>query len=249
MYLLNDGFLGKFPNLKSDFSGSDTFEEFEKTIKNKSSNWYFYNKNISYVYNNYGHRCKNIEEIDFENYILFAGCSHTEGIANALEDTFPYLLSKQLNCDYYNLACGGTSAESQRHNLTVWLSKFMDKPLPKYIIWQWSFSERFLQVDETGKFFQEIGSWIPEKNLQRLLVDNSLNRIFSTRDFLIAEYLRQLSIEIPLIEIVSSDIKMPNFTPNIFKYDETDKGRDNLHFGPKTNKKIAMMLEDKIINT
>ena len=51
------------------------------------------------------------QEIILNNYILFTGCSHTKGVGLALEDTYPYLLAQKLNCDYYNLALGGTGQD------------------------------------------------------------------------------------------------------------------------------------------
>jgi DNA polymerase III alpha subunit len=52
-----------------------------------------------------------IEDIDLNNYILFIGCSHTEGIGLELQTTYPYLVSEELKCDYYNLGLGGTGID------------------------------------------------------------------------------------------------------------------------------------------
>ena len=73
------------------------------------------------------------EDIDLDNYILVIGCSQTEGIGLKIEDTYPYLLSKNLNCDYYNLGICGTGIDVLNYNLVTWFTK-IKKP-PKLLIY------------------------------------------------------------------------------------------------------------------
>jgi hypothetical protein len=115
------------------FSGSDTLENYQKKLQSETVDWYYRDKKISYVRNSLGHRCIDISELDFDNYILFAGCSHTEGIGLELEKTYPYILSKKLECDYYNLSLGGTGIDAMIHNLTVWISRYKK---PKLLVVQ-----------------------------------------------------------------------------------------------------------------
>ena len=141
MLSLNNDFLGYHPLVHNVlFSGSDTKKLFEENLKIKPDDWYYRTNQISYVRNNNGHRCKNIEEIDLDNYILFAGCSHTEGIGLKLEDTYPYLLSKEMNCDYYNLSMGGIGVDVLSYNLITWFAKI--KRPPKLLIVQWPHNVR-----------------------------------------------------------------------------------------------------------
>ena len=136
MLYINNDFLGYHPSLnKVFFSGSDTEELYQKNLMLQSKDWYYRTNEISYVRNTNGHRCKDIEDIDLDNYILFTGCSHTEGIGLKLEDTYPYLLSKKLNCDYYNLAVGGTGVDTLSYNITTWFAKI--KKQPKLLVIQW----------------------------------------------------------------------------------------------------------------
>ena len=100
MLSLNNDFLGYHPKEHNvRFSGTDTSKIFLENLKTQSNDWYYRSNIISYDRNSNGHRCKNIDEIDLNNYILFIGCSHTEGIGLKLEDTYPYLLSNKLECD------------------------------------------------------------------------------------------------------------------------------------------------------
>lgn len=156
MISLNNDFLGYHPKEhKVAFSGSDTTERFIANLKLQPEDWYYRNHPISYNRNKNGHRCKDIEDIDLDNYILFSGCSHTEGIGLRLEDTYAYLLSNKLNMDYYNLAIGGTGTDAVNYNIATWFAK-VKKP-PKLVVVQWPH-----HVRTTVKFFENPHNYMPE---------------------------------------------------------------------------------------
>jgi hypothetical protein len=136
MLSFNNNFLGYHPKHHNEaFSGSDNEELYHKNLKLQPDDWYYRTHSLSYVRNSNGHRCKEISDIDLNNYILFIGCSHTEGIGLELENTYSYLLSKKLGCDYYNLALGGTGIDVINYNIVTWFSKI--KQPPKLLIVQW----------------------------------------------------------------------------------------------------------------
>ena len=136
MLTINNDFFGYHPKEHNvEFSGSDSLETYEDNLKTKPDDWYYRTNQISYVRNKNGHRCKNIEDIDLDNYILNIGCSHAEGIGLKLEDTYPYLLSQKMNCDYYNLGIGGTGIDVLNYNLVTWFAKI--KNPPKLLVVQW----------------------------------------------------------------------------------------------------------------
>lgn len=136
MLSLNNDFLGHHP-LEHNvlFSGSDSAKLFAENLKSQPKDWYYRTHKISYIRNSNGHRCKEISDIDLDNYILYTGCSHTEGIGTELEKTYAHLLSNKLNCDYYNLAIGGTGTDVVNYNLAMWFAK-IKKP-PKLVVLQW----------------------------------------------------------------------------------------------------------------
>ena len=128
MYKINDhGFIGYIPGIYKWKTIMDTEENFKKNILTHPELNYYVTNILTYSFNNYGHRCKNVEDVDLDNYILFVGCSYTEGMGLYLEDGFPYILSQKLNCDYYNLGLAGSGIDIQLHNLTTWLLKY-NKP-------------------------------------------------------------------------------------------------------------------------
>ena len=142
----HEGFVGnQIANTTLAFSGGDTEETFNKNLKTQPIDWYYRTHQISYSYNSLGHRCKNIEDIDLSNYILFAGCSHTEGIGLELENTYPYQVAELLGCDYYNLGLGGASIDLMMHNLVMWNNKVSAKP--KALVILWPHHVRFMTID------------------------------------------------------------------------------------------------------
>lgn len=156
MLSLNNDFLGYHPvEHNVEFSGSDTEQLYAENLKLQPDDWYYRTNKISYVRNSNGHRCKEVSDIDLDNYVLYTGCSHTEGIGTRLENTYPHLLSNKLNCDYYNLALGGTGTDVVNYNLVMWFAK-IKKP-PKLIVLQWPHHTR-----ATTKFFENPYNFIPE---------------------------------------------------------------------------------------
>lgn len=99
-------------------------------------NWRYYDYNFTYKYNTHGYRMnKELDAIDFDNYIAFFGCSFTVGVGLALEDTFAYRIADQLKCDYVNGALTAGSPSLVSLNITK-LFKSAPK-LPKAIIINW----------------------------------------------------------------------------------------------------------------
>lgn len=128
----NENFIGYQPNVTVKFSGGDQKLFYEQNLIDQPDDWYYRSTDITYEYNSLGHRCKNIEDIDLDNYLLFSGCSHTEGIGLELEKTFPYLIAERFGMDYYNIALGGSGVDVMTYNLITWMST-VKKP-PKAVI-------------------------------------------------------------------------------------------------------------------
>lgn len=164
MVWLNNDFIGHHSMEHNvAFSGSDTEELFAKNLMLQPDDWYYRNNPISYIRNKNGHRCNEIEDIDLNNYILYTGCSHTEGIGIQLENSYPYLLSKRLKVDYYNLAVGGTGPDVVNYNITTWFAK-VKKP-PKLIVVQWPHPTRVTVCN--SEIWYNYGPWSTEdKNIK-----------------------------------------------------------------------------------
>lgn len=227
MYKLYDGIIGhEHSNNEIKWRlGYDSQANFLKNIITHSDLNYF--KNLTYKFNNYGHRSRNIHEINLNNYILFIGCSHTEGIGNYVEDTFPYLISERLNMDYYNLALMASGPDVQFHNLFVWLAKIK---MPKLIVWQWTYEPRFSLLSSTNNFIP-IGSWSKENNQLEFLVSAENVKYTNTRKKIVHEALKQLPVQVLQIDIIGN-------SSAIF-FQKLDYGRDMHHYGPKSHAHLA----------
>ena len=100
MIFFNDFICTTLRGQETSFTGSDDAERFEKNLTQLPKDWIYRTKEIIYNYNSLGFRCKEPNELDFDNYVLFTGCSHTEGVGLALEDTYPYKIAEHLKTDF-----------------------------------------------------------------------------------------------------------------------------------------------------
>lgn len=129
-----------------EFTGSDSSELFQNNLKVMPSTWYYRTRPVSYERNSWGHRCKDIKDLDKSNYILSVGCSFTEGVGLEQEKIYTHVLAKKLKCDYYNLGLGGSGIDAVLHNLTMWITTVPEKP--KLIIIQWPYYGRFMHFEK-----------------------------------------------------------------------------------------------------
>lgn len=247
----NNILIGKnIPNRTVNFCGSDTEKFYNFNLTKKPDDWYYRSKTITYSYNNYGHRCLDIEKIDFDNYLLFLGDSYTEGIGLELETTYPFMTSKKLNMSYYNLGLGGTGIDFMYFNLANWISNY---PKPKYISIYWSDQSRWIK--KIKEYFDIKGpSFNSDEEEKNFLVSGTDSGYFETRFNLYFYAIKALltNLKIPY----SNMTFVPQYEKNkeikgLTPYSKTDYARD-LHFGIKTHELITEHLvgdfNDKYVN-
>jgi len=254
MVSLNNNFLGHhLLEHNVEFSGSDSEEVYLKHLHLQPKDWYYRTNSISYIRNSNGHRCKEIEDIDLNNYILFAGCSHTEGIGLELEKTYPYLISKSLNCDYYNLSIAGTGIDVLVYNLITWFAIVRQKP--KIVVIQWPDNPRYIlkynddQKKQTeNNIYTLHGPWnYTNEDMTKFLVAGHIIGFFDTRRTMIYNLIKN-TIDRPIIEVAYSTAK---FNDNTIPLEiiRTDYARDGMHYGISANLKnasnISNIIKDK----
>ena len=183
-------------------------------------------------YNSFGHRCKEITELDFDNYVLFAGCSHTMGIGVTLKQSFPYKIAKKLKCDYYNLGLGGGGVDAVEHNLLMWFTLY-DKP-PKYIFCEWPDHARFMSQLPDYENMMPAGHWETKTSKFLVLADIPLK----IKEQLTYKLLRQLS-PCPIIDIRYSGMAVASNNSYTIWHIKDDIGTDGNHPGPKSHKTTA----------
>lgn len=79
-------------------------------------------------FNSHGHRCKELHDLNFHNYMLFVGDNPGLGLHKPIEETFPYIVSSKLKVDYYNLCIFNGGVDALRYNLLMWLYRFKKRP-------------------------------------------------------------------------------------------------------------------------
>lgn len=220
------------------FSGSDTLENYRAKLKVKPADWYYRDVEISYIRNSIGHRCKDVSQLDFDNYIMFAGCSHTEGIGLELEKTYPYLLSEKLKCDYYNIAIGGAGLDTVMHNLTVWLNTYKK---PKLLVLQWPHLLRSLIVDSTD---QVKSISIHDDTYKNFLLVGDEIKYFQSIALL--EKIKIDSFGLKTCHVTGNDSNVTNIgITKSAKFIELDQARDN-HNGIMSHAMLAEKLYQQI---
>jgi hypothetical protein len=172
-----------------------------------------------------------VSEIDLDNYILFCGCSYTEGTGLELEKTFPYLVSNTLGMDYYNLSLGGSGIDAMTYNLVAW-SNIVKKP-PKAVIIVWTYETRFLSIhdDDNVALHQVAG---PYTDSSRFMALGQQTGYFSSKKELSK---RMTGLCYPDSTIVTMDVR---------DHQKFDLARDLMHLGDMSNKFIAKKIVDQL---
>jgi hypothetical protein len=117
------------------FAHTDSEEIFNVNTKKYGKDWYYTNNPINYKFNNLGYRMKELEDVDYDNYFAFFGCSYTVGSGLKLEDTFVYKISQIANVDYINAAIGGSSVDFVYYNFIRLMYNAPKKPKVVFINW------------------------------------------------------------------------------------------------------------------
>lgn len=140
-------------------------------------------------YNSNGHRCKEISEINFQNYILFAGDNGSLGLDKPIEQTFPYLIAEKLNVDYYNLSVFNGGLDTLRYNLITW---FVTYKRPKAVILSCEFLNALLTSDNNFTHIKQAN--YDDPMIKDITDIGNVRGFFSGRNLLAKELLKQFII-------------------------------------------------------
>lgn len=174
------------------------------------------NDNHNNLYNSLGHRCKEIDELNFHNYILFFGDNVALDLNKPIEATYPYLISKSLKVDYYNLSIFNGGVDCFRYNLLSWFKQFKDDP-PRFIVVGFEFLNAVMVSNHNYDYLDPADFNI--QDVSDLYHYANLSGFFSGRN-LLNESLLIRNINLPIYQINFKD-KNTLFTKNVFdiKYD------------------------------
>lgn len=161
------------------------------------------------IFNSRGHRCKELEEINLRNYILFAGDNVGVGWGTPLEETYPYLVSKKLNIDYYNLSIFNGGLDSLKYNLITWYHTVPQKP--RAIIVSNEFLNSFIVSDLNQTKFEPCD--LNDEKVQAVLDAGNTTNYFLTRQFFTDKLIFNC-FPTPIYQIEFKD-RIPAFTSNV----------------------------------
>lgn len=131
------------PNYANEFLSYENENQYKNNLEKLGPEWEYADKKIYYKYNSLGHRSCELNELT-SDYILFSGCSFTEGVGLALDDIYGVMIAKTLNKQYYNLGVGGSCPTIAAKNMIAFLSVMQN--LPAAIIIQWPYFFRFYRI-------------------------------------------------------------------------------------------------------
>jgi hypothetical protein len=161
------------------------------------------------IFNSRGHRCKEIEEINLQNYILFAGDNVGVGWGTPLEETYPYLVSKALKIDYYNLSIFNGGLESLKYNLITWYHMIPQKP--RAIVISNEFLNSFIVSDINQTKFSPCD--LNDERVQAVLDNGNTTNYFKTRQYFTDKLISSLIVN-PIYQIEFKD-RIPALESNV----------------------------------
>jgi hypothetical protein len=117
------------------YVSTDSEELYKRNKATYGSDWYYYSNPITYKFNKLGYRMKELEEVDYNNYYAFFGCSFTVGVGLNVTDTFVHKISQQANVDYINASVSGSSVDFVYYNFINLMNSAPKKPKCVFINW------------------------------------------------------------------------------------------------------------------
>ena len=233
-----------------EYMGPDDENLYSQNLNTQPQDWYYRNNKVIYSHNEFGHRCNSLNSLNFNNYFLFSGCSHTYGVGVELEKTYAYLLSNACNTYYYNLSFGGAGPDFAFYNLLIWLDKF---PKPKHIFVQIPYSTRFMtQRNTDGSYNSDVtfeSHWSNQPEVKKFAVIGKEINYWSCKMFLYFNLFKQrcLKYNIPYTIINFIDpVDLLEIPEKMYEVKRVDLARDLGHFGNQTNINIAKDLQQLI---
>ena len=128
-------------------------------------------------FNSYGHRCKELKDINLQNYILFAGDNIGVGLGTAIEKTYPYLVAQKLKLDYYNLCIYNGGLDALRYNLITWFTKI--KQRPRAVIVSCEFLNSLIVSDQNYSYYEHCD--LEDEGVRELLDAGNMTGFFNAR--------------------------------------------------------------------
>lgn len=170
---------------------------------------------VEYKFNDYGYRASfDYEKLLDTKKIVCIGCSFTEGVGLYENETWPYLLSQKIGLPYLNLGIAGGSQG--------------------YVVWQ---IMNVLNNIQTNNIFVLSPPWGRFFELTDLEFENKQSWDVETPD---KTYSNFYNLNNFIVSSICDAYKIKHIDCLDFgRGQDWDKARDNQHFGPQYQKRIA----------
>ena len=122
-------------DVEVSFAHTDSEKAYKENLIKYGPEWHYASNTVNYKFNRFGYRMKQLEEVDYNNYYAFFGCSFTVGIGLDLKDTFAYRIAQKDNVDYINASIGGGSVDFVFYNFINMMFGVPQKPKLVFINW------------------------------------------------------------------------------------------------------------------
>lgn len=238
-------------NSSEKFIPSDPEYKYLENLEKFGSDWHYASKDITYSYNSIGYRSKELSDVT--DFFLAYGCSHTEGVGLAEDETWPSIVGKNLNVDYLNHGCGGSGTDMQLVNSMCFLRN--SNKLPKFVIIQWPDISRTMFMSDypayTGPWVDRLPNipdnhknffklWITENND----INNGFKNIYTTQ--LLWKLAKVPVFNFTLTSGYENESSIERFYPGAVDIDTpTKRARDIKHLGPEFNKLLGDWITTK----
>lgn len=225
-------------------------KHFNKLLENRKKemgpDWYYYNKDISYVYNKNGFRTTEFKNIDWKNSIVVLGCSIVTGIGNSIDDTISSNLENILGASVINLGVSGSSIDHACWNSLILHENY---PTPKAIVQLWTSTNRYTDLSYNIKSnpYTVLGNSIHVDNQVPHHKEYCLHHSWNERSKFYVWSDRTLwKNKIPYYE--ASFFQHSAEELKIDFLETIDTARDEYHPGHKSNKKAAEIISSNLVN-
>jgi hypothetical protein len=211
----------------------DTEKRYKKNIKKYGDDWYYTDKNLSYITNSNGFRTIEFKKINWANSIVAIGDSFTFGEGSTIEDVWTSVLQDMIGMPVINLGIGGIGIDRCCWNS---LALHENYPKPKALIQLWSGLNRYSEYDYTMDHWER---YLPNR------VGFCWKHFWHLRNIFSVKTDRALWRD-KLAYIEATPFEDTSYRLEIDYFPFEDYGRDDDHWGPKTHKTVATYFKDKL---
>lgn len=230
------------------FIPDDSMDSFYNSLKYKPEDWYYRHNPVKYTVNSHKFRTKEFKDIDWKNSIVLLGCSYTFGVGVTDDDTIGANLQRITGKNVVNLGQPSASNSVIAYNSYYLRENY---PEPIAVVNLWTTMARWFRIDEEKRLMNHI---FRGSNASRETINTEI-----TNNIMYMKMSNALWKDHPNhIQTCMTDYKKNDtwfsITQKVFpeaislkqSWIEDMSGRDNVHPGRETYKKIAKLIASNI---